>query len=299
MPAGAPCTGDANGLRRQTAHWRTILPELQRFFVNAAALPTMPEVAHRLLLTFDRADLRMAEVADLIAKDQGLSVKLLRMANSARYSPRETVTTISDAAHAIGLNSLRDLALSACVAGAFPVIEGFDRLRFWRQCLATAGHARLLAGACGLDADTAYLAGMVLRTGELLMLMVEPDAVALTELRAQAPDSLMDHQRSVMRCTHAEVTAELARRWRFPKLLVDGLRAAADPMACHPFSRLGGVLRLASVMSDAGERGLPAVGTLLETQGDLVEHLHLDLDWLASHLAPHAALTAGVDQLLH
>lgn len=271
----------------------------QKYFANAAALPSMPEVAHRLLTSFDREDLSMGELASLIGQDQGLTVKVLRLANSARYSPRQAIATVKDAASAIGLQALRDLALAACVAGAFPAIAGFDRMRFWRQCLATAGHARLLAQACDVDGDTAYLAGMVLRTGELLMLMVEPEAIALAEQRALTPDSLMDHERTLLSVTHAEITAELAQRWRFPTVLVDGLRAAADPMAARPFSRLGGVLRLASVMSEAGDRDLPAVATLLETQPELMTHLRLDLDWLGQHMKPYDALTSGVEQLLH
>ena len=275
------------------------MPDVQRFFSNAVALPSMPEVALRLLRTFEREDLAMHELADLIGQDQGLSVKLLRMANSARYSPRQAISTIKDAANSIGLQSLRDLALAACVAGTFPIAAGFDRMRFWRQSMATAGHARVLAHCFDLDADTAYLAGMLLRTGELLMLMTDPEAIALAESLSHTPDSLMDHERSVLHCTHADVTAELARRWKFPKALVDGLSAAADPMAVRPFSKLGAVLRLASVMSDAGDRGLPIAQTLMETQSELVAHMHLDMDWLAEHLLSYELLTCGVDQMLH
>ena len=275
------------------------MPEIQRFFANTAALPSMPEVAHRLLRTFEKENLAMGELADLIGQDQGLSVKLLRLANSARYSPRQAISTLKDAANSIGLMTLRDLAMAACVAGSFPAIKGFDRLRFWRQCLATAGHARVLAQASDLDPDTAYLAGMLLRTGELLMLMTDPESIALAESRAKLPDSLMDHEMAVLHCNHAEVTAELARRWRFPQPMVDGLQAAGDPMAMRPFSRLGAVLRLASVLADAGDRGLPPVATLVETQAALVEHMHLDLEWLAKHLTPYEQLTAGVDQMLH
>ena len=275
------------------------MPMTDRFFANAAALPSMPEIAHRLLKSFDDENLGMTQLADLIGQDQGLSVKLLRLANSARYSPRHQISTLKDAAAGIGMTSLRDLALAACMAGAFPKIDGFDRLRFWRQCLATAGHARMLAQACDLDPDSAYMAGLVMRTGELLMLMTDPEAVAKAESLAHPPDSLLDHERAVMQCSHVQVTAELARRWHFPAEMVVALLAADDPMAARPFSKMGAVLRLASVMSDAGERDLPAITTLLDAQGDLVAHLHLDLDWLAEHLQPYDALTSGVDQLLH
>ena len=275
------------------------MPVTDRFFTNAAALPAMPEVAHRLLRSFNDDNISLGQLSALIGQDQSLSVKLLRLANSARYSPRQAIATLQDAAGAVGLNSLRDLALSACVAGAFPNPPGFDRLRFWRQCMATAGHARTLALACDLNPDEAYLAGMVLRTGELLMLMSDPEAIGLAESLAHLPDSLMDHERLLLQCTHAEVSAELARRWKFPEQMVVALNAAADPLAAKPFSRLGAVLRLAAVMSEAGDRQLPAVTTMLDTQGPLIEHLHLDLDWLAQHLMPYDALTQGVEHLLH
>ncbi len=277
------------------------MPTTDKFFSNPTALPSMPEVASRLLRSFNDDRMGMTELAALISQDQGLSVKLLRMANSARYSPRHAISTIKDAAATIGMSALRDLALAACVSGAFPNTGNFDRLRFWRQCLATAGHARMLAQACDIDPDTAYLAGLVMRTGELLMLMSEPETVALAEERASAPDSLLDHEMALMQCTHLDVTAELARRWHFPDELVKGLAAAANPREMKPFSQLGAVLRLASVMSDAGERGLAPLTTLMDLQPELMHHMHLDLDieWLVAHMSDYDTLTSGVDQLLH
>ena len=187
------------------------------------------------------------------------------------------------------------------MAGSFPATQGFDRLRIGRQCTATAGHARTLADALDLDPDAACLAGLLLHTGKLLMLMSEPEAIALAERRALRPDALIEPEMALMECTHAEVTAELAQRWPFPQAMVDGLRAAADPMAARPFSKLGAALRLASVISDAGQLGLPPGATLMETLAERVQHLHLHLhlDWLAGHLLPCEMLTAGVDQMLH
>ena len=60
-------------------------------------------------------------------------VKLLRLANSARYSPRQAIAIVKDTANSISLQTLRDLALAACVAGSFPATKGFDRLRIWRH----------------------------------------------------------------------------------------------------------------------------------------------------------------------
>jgi hypothetical protein len=38
---------------------------------------------------------------------------------------------------------------------------------------------------------------------------------------------------------------------------------------------------------------------LLSTQGDLVVHLGMDLDWLEQHLPAHELVISGVDALMH
>lgn len=48
----------------------------------------MPEVASRLLKSFDDDNIGLAQIAALIEKDAALTAKVLRLANSAHYSPR-------------------------------------------------------------------------------------------------------------------------------------------------------------------------------------------------------------------
>ena len=271
---------------------------IDRFFANPAALPTMPELATRLLRSLARDDLDIGELAWLIARDASLAAKMLRLVNSARFSPAQPVSGLREATQLIGLSPLRDMALGACMAGMFPAQPGFDRARFWRHSLATAGHARVLSRLALLDDEAAFLAGLVLRTGRLLMLMREPETVARTEALAEAPDSLARHERALLGCDHAEVSAELARRWKFPPELCEALAAARDPLAALPFSPLGAVLRLAATLADCGERSLPELPALQALHGGLLERLQLLPEPLAEELLPFAALTLGADQLL-
>lgn len=275
-----------------------VTPDTQRFFKDAGALPAMPEVAQRLLATFQREDVSLAELTALIGRDAGLSARLLRLANSARYSPRERVLRLQDAAAMIGLGPLRGLALGACLANVFPHPMGFDRVRFWCQNLATAGLARWLALQLGQDGDTAEIAGLMLRSGELLMLQAEPGLTALVEELAGVPDSVFEVERLNFGCTHAEVSAELAVRWRFPAEMVDAMFTAADPLAAQPFSPMGGLLRCASLLADAGCDGLAPLEQLQLRQPQLVARLGLDLAALTPSLPAWATLTAAVGDLL-
>ena len=269
-----------------------------RYLKNPDALPVMPEVAAELMRTLEREDTSMGEVAALIERDPSLAVKVLRVANSAGVGAQREVANLRDAANLLGMRRLRGLSLAACVSNMFPKDGQFDRKRFWRHGLATAGHAKVLAGLCNVDPDTAYIAGLVMRIGRVLMLMVEPEIVARCDDLNDAPDSLIGHEVEWLGCSHLEVSAALAKRWNFPNEIVDALVAARDPLAAFPFSPLGAVLRLASTLADAGDLQLAEVDTLVSVQSELMARMDLDAEDLVERLLPWDSLTMGVDQLL-
>lgn len=139
----------------------------------------------------------------------------------------------------------------------------------------------------------------MLRTGQLLMWMVDPDHARQAGLQAKDLDSRIGFETVLFGVAHPEVTAELARHWHFPTVLVEAFRAASEPLETRPFSRLAAVLRLASVVADCREAGLSVTEGLLSTQGELVVHLGLDLAWLEQHLPSHELAVSGVDALMH
>lgn len=274
----------------------------ERFFVKHSALPTMPEVASRLLKSFDDDNVGLGQIAALIEKDSTLTAKVLRLANSAHYSPSHQIATVIDAAHALGLETLRNLAMAACLSGAFPKVQGLDRAVFWRHSVATANYARILArllGADGATTDTAYLAGLMLRTGQLLMAMDAPQLVADVEAHAAEPGSRFSLEEHRFGCTHADVTATLAEHWHFPARMVEAFKDANAPLDIRPFSLIAAVLHLAEVLADAAEHHDEPVQALQVAVPELIEHLHLDLGLLAERVAAAGDPAAEVEQLLH
>lgn len=271
----------------------------EKFFHKNAALPAMPEVASRLLKSFDDDNISLGAIAELVGKDSTLAAKVLRLANSARYSPSHQIASLQDAAAALGMDTLRNLALGACLAGAFPVVKGLDRTRFWRHSISTAAYARILSNVVRLDADTAYLAGLMLRTGQLLMAMTEPDLVADVELHAQEPGSRFSLEQHRFDCTHADVTASLASHWHFPAPLTESFRLANNPLELRPFSLMAAVLHLAEVLADAAEQKIKPSEALQTAVPELVEHLHLDLDYLEAKIAAAGDVASDVDSMLN
>ena len=271
---------------------------IDRFFLGGNALPAMPEVARQLISSFDDENVDLRTIIDLTSREQSLALKVLRLANSARYARFGSVANLNEAAGILGMEQLRNLVLAASIAGIFPRVSGFDRIRFWKHAMATGGYASWFARILGVDPDSGYLAGFMLRSGQLLMAQAMPEAVAAVESASSAPGMRMAHENRILGCTHAQVTAELARRWKLPQRLIDGFFHAPDPLAARPFSLLAAVLNMAAIMADSGALGVPAGQALQDAEAPLLAHLRLDVPWLQSRAPSFEDLTAPVDEML-
>jgi HD-like signal output (HDOD) protein len=256
------------------------MSDLSAFF-QSVKLPVMPEVAHALIRTLHDEEVTIAQVRDLIAKDPVLTAKVLRAANSASLGLRREIGTLDAAITMVGLSQVRTLALTACMNVAFPVVPGLERTEFWRSCMACAGYAQWLAGGIGLDTQQAWLAGMMLRLGELLIVQVRPDSLAELERQPQIPGDRWTREQRLLGFTEAQVTAELAHRWHFPTAIVRGLNTASAPLASQPLSQLGAVLHLASHLADMAFSEPEIIDALPQ---EVISALDLNRDWMRNRL---------------
>jgi HD-like signal output (HDOD) protein len=254
------------------------MSKLDSFFATVK-LPTMPEVAHALIQTLSDEDVPIAKVRDILAKDPALTAKLLRMANSAQFGLRRGVSNLDDAISLVGMDKVRTMSLCACMSESFPVLPGLDRQEFWRTSMHCAGYSQWLAGGLGMDGQTAWLTGMMVRLGELLIGQASPESLAEIEALPHLPGGRWEREKRLLGFSEGQVTAELARRWNFPVPMVQALESASDPLANGTFSRLGAIVHLAELMAEMPKPSVDVVDTL---PLDVVAALLLDLDWMRS-----------------
>jgi len=262
---------------------------LTQFFDNVK-LPTISDVAHALIASLDNDDVSSREVAAIIGRDPALTAKLMRLANSARFGSRRGVGTLDEAIALAGMAHIRTLALATAFADAFPALPGLDTDEFWNSSMACAGYAKWLASGIGIDGAEAWLAGMMLRLGELLIYQVEPGAFAEIEQQPHLPGGRWEREQRLLGISEGQITAELGRRWNFPEKIVRALENASDPMAAHPFCQLGGLIHLASLLADTPSDDPAILDTL---PGDVVDALGLNRDWLTARFPSHASFSAA------
>jgi len=274
-----------SGKNNQPFMKEVLMADLAAFF-QSIKLPVMSEVAHALIQTLDNEDASATLISDIISKDPALTAKLLRMANSARFGASRGISSLDDAITMTGMAQVRTLSLAACMGDSFPVMPGLDRSEFWNSSMACAGYAKWLASSISVDGNQAWLAGMMLRLGELLIGQV--DAAILVEIEQQPhlPGGRWQREQRLIGFNEGQITAELARRWNFPTSLVDALNNASDPMTSRPFCRLGAIVHLASLLAETPSDDPEVLETLPE---DVVRTLQLDREWMRAKFPSHAS----------
>lgn len=250
---------------------------------TSVALPVMPEVGLALINTLDEPRTSLQTIGALIARDPTLSAKLLALANSAAFGLSRRVDSLDHALRLVGLSRMRTLALSACLHNAFSVPEGIDSVDFWRYSTDCAGYAQWLAGGLEgrleVDAHQAWLLGLMLRLGELIIVRAHPQALAAIEQSPCAPGQRWAREREAVGFDETEVTAELARRWNFPTGFVHALLLASAPLTEAKVTPMAGVLHLAALLADQPDADAGAIETL---PVPLMGALELKYGWMKS-----------------
>ncbi len=199
---------------------------VEKVLEHLADLPSLPATTHRLLdvVSDDRLH---KECAELVATDQGLTAKVLRLANCAFFYLQEPVASLTHACALLGTRTLRSLVRSVSTDGFYERSAGpLDAMRYWRHSLAVAKAARMIADRMRPElCDEIYAAGLLHDCGIGVLGEKFADEYDLVlRLRDFGDRPLGDVEVEIFGMTHAEVGYRLTSRWRLPDRIRDSIR---------------------------------------------------------------------------
>ncbi|MFZ5484571.1 MAG: HDOD domain-containing protein [Pseudomonadota bacterium] len=186
---------------------------------NIHRLPSLPGVVNELILAMSDESLRVDDLAHGIEKDQALSARALRVANSPFYGLPKPVSSIHDAVVVLGFRAVGSLVTTAALTDFFrmPALDWFDPSTFWHHSLGAAVCGRKLAARAGMDPEVGFTAGLLHDIGRLLLVVGHTRQYQATLAWRDAHDApLIQAERAVLELTHAEAGAALAGHWNFP-----------------------------------------------------------------------------------
>ncbi|MCC7492053.1 MAG: HDOD domain-containing protein [Fimbriimonadaceae bacterium] len=204
-------------------------PRLSALVGGAQAVPAMPRLYMELMDVLRQENSDAADVAGVIEQDPGMTAKILQWVNSPFFGLRHRVMAAEQAVALLGLETIRQLVLSAQVFTQFRVgdVPGFDAEFVAQHSLAVALQARAVAQAAKSKLQTcedAFLAGLLHDVGKLYLAANAPEAYGeVLDLMQRRPTDVITAEREVLGATHAEAGAYLLGLWGLSSPVVEAV----------------------------------------------------------------------------
>jgi putative nucleotidyltransferase with HDIG domain len=230
-------------------------PRLGRLLDCAARLPSPPAIVLALLASLGDENEPIDEIASHAERDQALTARLLKVANSPYFGLAGRVATVREAAMVLGLSNMRNLTLATEMLNRYPAIPGgrAGLAEFWRHGLLAAFCGAALARCCEADEGIAFTAGLLHDIGKLVLASAHPEEYPETCAHAGDPLAL---ERARFGADHAALGGLIAERWRFPGVICNALRFHHE--SCAP-DRQASIVAHADLLAHAlAPDGVPA-----------------------------------------
>lgn len=224
--------------------------DLNLLINNAQNMPNIPKVVQELITSFGDDNVNGEQIADKVSKDQAMTARVLRMANSSKYGGHRQIGSVNDAVVLLGFNALRTMVLASGVCGAFKTPDAFDVKEFWKKSFHVASLCKWLATYTpDIDPEVAFTCGMLHDVGGLLtQVLASEEAQEIDRVVAKGADRI-EMESSRLGFTYPEAGAELAYRWKFPEDIVEGIRHQLAPaVAEDDYKPLAGVVLVATYL---------------------------------------------------
>lgn len=191
----------------------------------------------RLLDLLNNPNADYDEVVTTVSRDPVLSAKLLGVCNSAGYGLPQPVASLDQGMLYLGFGEIHRLLMALSFGGQIATpLSGYDMEAgvLWHHSVVTALLTpRVLAISKKITVDTsiAYTAGLVHDIGKLVIgQTLESEARERIHQIVQAgKTSLLQAEKLVIGCDHAEVGACLLQQWRIPEIIVEAVAHHHQP----------------------------------------------------------------------
>ena len=186
-------------------------------------IKSFPQFVMETMRKLNDPESNAADVAQSLSRDEGLVLRILKLANSAAYGMTRNISNISEAIALLGYKSVSNIILAATVYSAMDKgLSGYalDRGELWKHSLMVAYTSRHLAGKLSdkVSSEDAYVGGLLHDIGKVILndyvrfgygiivKMVEEKHMPFTEAECK-----------VLGFDHAEIGEVLISKWEMPE----------------------------------------------------------------------------------
>ena len=126
-------------------------------------VPLLPDVANRVVLLSSDPDSDAAQLAKLIQSDQALAGHVMRIANSAAYTPNASMVSLQQAVARLGMHLISEIALAASLNTKLFKAPPYEKRisEIWTHALCTGLWGKEVARISKKNVEAAFLCGLL------------------------------------------------------------------------------------------------------------------------------------------
>jgi HD-like signal output (HDOD) protein len=209
---------------------------LKRIQAYVARMPSLSTTVIKVLETCNNPDASANDVKQVISLDPVLTGRVLKLINSAYYSLRQPVSSLARAIIMLGVNTVKNLALSFAILENFSG-NGFSRAfsidEFWMHSLGVGVAAKSLSSTLKStpgEREEYFVAGILHDLGKLPMHNQFPEAYYQIREKAEREQCSLHHsEHCLLGLHHCTVGNMIAQKWRLGVTLIESLSHHHNP----------------------------------------------------------------------
>ncbi len=205
-------------------------------------LPTLPNVLEEVTKLVEDPDASSEAIARVIATDQVLSAKVLKMVNSPIYGFPGRISSIQHALVLLGFNVIRGIIISTSVFDMMVLaMKGL-----WEHSLGCATACNILARRAGFEDPEEYaVAGLLHDLGKVVTAVQLPDLhKTILDTVASKQLTYFQAEKDVMGFGHDRINAWLARHWGLPPNIREAMARHHSPQLAEFYKPMACVVHL-------------------------------------------------------
>jgi len=235
-------------------------------FINR--MPSLPTTVSKVIEVCNQPQTSPNDLNRLISLDPVLTGKVLKLINSAYFTLREPVTSVTRAIIMLGLNTVKNLALSTSIVGIFKGDSKdwcFSMNDFWVHSLAAGVTARILAARQGLPPDTReeyFVGGLLHDIGKVpLMHCFHEEYRHILKASQAHGQPLYSAEQETLGFDHCHVGQIIAEKWRLSHNLSSAL-SSHHQGKLHSLAGFSDVIAAANICAKSFSLGSAGDGSL-------------------------------------
>jgi HD-like signal output (HDOD) protein len=221
---------------------------------NLKNLPTIPKVVLEVneMLRTHSGDI--TALTEIIGKDQGLTTKILAVANSPLYGLPKNVSSLEFGVMLLGMGEIANIVTALSLANAVKGddIEGFNYLEFWTHSMLVGTASKDIAKRLGFHdiAGDAFVAGMLHDVGIQLSARYFPEQFKkIIYLVNNNNYTYYKAEMEVLGLTHEDIGHFMITKWNLPGNLAEVLGYHHNPSSLDKENITLNIIHLADSMT--------------------------------------------------